>query len=766
MIPVQKVLVRYTVTAGVLEYAVPFALYGTGDVNVYWAAAGDTETQTKLAPGTDYSVTVFRDMTGGKVTLADGKVPAGATLAIESAVPLTQELDLSNTATVDTEATEGQLDRMVQMIQQFSEQAGRAVKVPVTSDKTPEQYMSEFWEAVKNVLAAIVEAGKNIGNSTYVTATGSDRPRTLADRFGDVVNVKDFGAVGDGVTDDTEAIQKALSFAVGKNSMLFFPAGKYSATQNLVNFRIVRKIGTGIIKRGAYMYSITPTTLDTNSFYVSPSGVVANDGLTPETPITIGTAISSMRYLVGASEAGQWKIHMLPGTYTDTGVRISYLPHFAKPLILEGEREVLKVSTEAEYSDDFLYYTDNQCTSVPYEYDPDTWLEAKRAGLWRQRPTVTWDGTSSAEHYALRMSQPNVTPLTLFMQDIIFANWKHLGFEGNSGGIAIDRCVTYSQRCRFYNCGVGEWYRSGQSTHKQNVYRDCGTGIKGQYSHAGTVGDTGGGACLFSGCVIGMHVGRASVMHNDGNHYAGCGYCCETAYLSRNAIIGGVYRDWNSACFTQYCNSEVTNPESATYLGTPDGTKPISLSRDGSFVESGGDGLRHSIVGYTFPASITMVHTGSTDRTILSDNNYGRIAAIPKRTCAIKGTIDSGMIIRVHVNVGLSGTGGATLELANTPGENQSLAALSIPNGAGYSGWAVFEIVVKGANSETGRCAALGRAYIEQSNTVNKTSVSSSLWTTAMVGDTFDFNVLRWYATLGNASDTLSIGGWYTELWR
>lgn len=245
MIPVQKVLVRYTVTAGVLEYAVPFALYGTGNVNVYWAAAGDTETQTKLAPGTDYSVTVFRDMTGGKVTLADGKVPAGATLAIESAVPLTQELDLSNTATVDTEATEGQLDRMVQMIQQFSEQTGRAVKVPVTSDKTPEQYMSEFWEAVKNVLAAIWEMGKNIGNSTYVTATGSDTPRTLADRFGDVVNVKDFGAVGDGVTDDTEAIQKAVN--VGGS--IFFPSGKYIATSNIYIKKSCKLFG-----RDAYIY--------------------------------------------------------------------------------------------------------------------------------------------------------------------------------------------------------------------------------------------------------------------------------------------------------------------------------------------------------------------------------------------------------------------------------------------------------------------------------------------------------------------------------
>ena len=158
MIPVQKVLVRYTVTAGVLEYAVPFALYGTGDVNVSWAAAGDTETQTTLAPGSDYSVTVFRDMTGGKVTLADGKVPAGATLAIESAVPLTQELDLSNTATVDTEATEGQLDRMVQMIQQLDDGLSRAVKVNATDSGTPEDLLASLYRARDDAQGAATAA--------------------------------------------------------------------------------------------------------------------------------------------------------------------------------------------------------------------------------------------------------------------------------------------------------------------------------------------------------------------------------------------------------------------------------------------------------------------------------------------------------------------------------------------------------------------------------------------------------------------------------
>lgn len=178
MIPVQKVLVRYTVTAGVLEYAVPFALYGTGDVNVSWAAAGDTETQTTLAPGSDYSVTVFRDMTGGKVTLADGKVPAGATLAIESAVPLTQELDLSNTATVDTEATEGQLDRMVQMIQQLGDGLSRAVKVNATDSSTPEELLASLYRArdiARDAAEAAADSEQAAEGSEQAAATSASQ---------------------------------------------------------------------------------------------------------------------------------------------------------------------------------------------------------------------------------------------------------------------------------------------------------------------------------------------------------------------------------------------------------------------------------------------------------------------------------------------------------------------------------------------------------------------------------------------------------------
>ena len=53
--------------------------------------------------------------------------------------------------------------------------------------------------------------------------------RTIAQKFAESISVKDYGATGDGVTDDTAALQAAI--ATGKS--LFWPAGTYLITSTL-----------------------------------------------------------------------------------------------------------------------------------------------------------------------------------------------------------------------------------------------------------------------------------------------------------------------------------------------------------------------------------------------------------------------------------------------------------------------------------------------------------------------------------------------------
>lgn len=50
----------------------------------------------------------------------------------------------------------------------------------------------------------------------------------------EVVNVKEYGATGDGVTDDTTAIGTALTLANSTKRMLYFPSGEYIVTSNMI----------------------------------------------------------------------------------------------------------------------------------------------------------------------------------------------------------------------------------------------------------------------------------------------------------------------------------------------------------------------------------------------------------------------------------------------------------------------------------------------------------------------------------------------------
>mgnify|MGYP001453135969 CR=1 FL=1 len=58
-------------------------------------------------------------------------------------------------------------------------------------------------------------------------------PRTVHDKLGEFISVKDFGAKGDGQTDDTNAIQTAINSFNQNGWAVFVPPGKYMVTGTL-----------------------------------------------------------------------------------------------------------------------------------------------------------------------------------------------------------------------------------------------------------------------------------------------------------------------------------------------------------------------------------------------------------------------------------------------------------------------------------------------------------------------------------------------------
>jgi hypothetical protein len=140
-------------------------------------------------------------------------------------------------------------------------------------------------QLLANELADIVSNGSinpaklssgALPSGVTATATGSTTARTLANRFADVVNVKDFGAVGDGVTDDTAAINSAIA----ASRTIYFPSGAYRLTSTVVIERTVRLVGAGShtsfisIDHSGNGIVFQPTGAGTSNVFLSTCSIV------------------------------------------------------------------------------------------------------------------------------------------------------------------------------------------------------------------------------------------------------------------------------------------------------------------------------------------------------------------------------------------------------------------------------------------------------------------------------------------------------------
>jgi len=111
-------------------------------------------------------------------------------------------------------------------------------------------------------------AGQDLSAGLEKPAATGSVARTLAAHLGDAADVMDYGATGNGTTDDTAAIQAAINSFASPGGRVYFPPGTYKITGS----GLTLQLSTSLIGAGAGDTSTaTPTIIDgtgiTNGLY-------------------------------------------------------------------------------------------------------------------------------------------------------------------------------------------------------------------------------------------------------------------------------------------------------------------------------------------------------------------------------------------------------------------------------------------------------------------------------------------------------------------
>jgi hypothetical protein len=207
---------------------------------------------------TDYTVSGVGSSVGGAVVFVTAPV-SGETVSIILDPELTQLTDYSTGGAFPAQSHEDALDKQLNINKRTRDLVDRSIHISDGDSSTPSLTVPSL--TLRASKALTFDSSGNVtvtdpatASGTTVTATGTTTARALQERFAEAANIKDFGAVGDGVTDDTAA----LVAAEASSSNVFIPTSTsfYVFTQVP---DITKCWGPGVCKVGGAVVYLRPT---------------------------------------------------------------------------------------------------------------------------------------------------------------------------------------------------------------------------------------------------------------------------------------------------------------------------------------------------------------------------------------------------------------------------------------------------------------------------------------------------------------------------
>lgn len=212
-------LVRYVANGSQTIFSYPFPIFASEDLAVYFNGAPQVS---------GFNVTSAGQTAGGTVVFDTAPV-VGLIVTLERRLPLERMTDFIEGGNFSAQAINNELDYLTGSVQQVGRDQTPMIRYSdhetpgevTLPDRAVRANKALGFDGNGDPVAVSLEGSMAAPNFTPV-GTGA-ATRTSHDKFSDMISVKDFGAVGDGLTDDTVAIQSALS----AHDSVFLPEGEY-----------------------------------------------------------------------------------------------------------------------------------------------------------------------------------------------------------------------------------------------------------------------------------------------------------------------------------------------------------------------------------------------------------------------------------------------------------------------------------------------------------------------------------------------------------
>lgn len=256
------------------EFTVPFKFFANGDISVVLQSAAGVD--ATLTEGVHYTLTGAGSESGGEVVLSTAPV-SGETLTVLLDPDLLQETDYVSNDPFPAESHERALDRLTQMAIRSRNLVTRSMRLPDGDSVVDLELPGAAARASKYIVFASdgsLEVAESLPSGTLsqsviaqylfpqtaAEVSASVTPTNYAYSFGDL---RRYGGVGDGVTDDSTAWQRALN--VGK---AFIPKGySFRIDTGATLSGSVHVVGEGpLSKLLCDSYVLTLTNGDTSTF--------------------------------------------------------------------------------------------------------------------------------------------------------------------------------------------------------------------------------------------------------------------------------------------------------------------------------------------------------------------------------------------------------------------------------------------------------------------------------------------------------------------